>query len=59
MSLDLALDEEDEEEVRPVDAKATVFLVWPAGAAIGVRDVVSMVGVLETILYTATNHNNT
>lgn len=49
MSLDLALDEEDEEEVRPVDAKATVFLVRPAGAAIGVRDVVSMVGVLETI----------
>lgn len=48
MSLDLALDEEDE-EVRPVDAKATEFLVRPAGAAIGVRDVVYMVGVLETI----------
>lgn len=48
MSLDLALDEE-EEEVRPEGAKATVFLVRPAAAAIGVRDVVSMVGVLETI----------
>lgn len=49
MSLDLALDEEEEEDVRPVDAKATVFLVRPAAAAIGVRDEVSMVRVLETI----------